>query len=710
VLNPGITKVACVWLAALLLLPGASGSAEKKTRAETASENAATDAKAAGDSALATWMDSAQWRTVPPEELAMTSEPRAPGAAAIYLYTETDRNNLHRAEMIYRQIKVLTEEGRNLANISITFDDSTEEFRRIDARVIQPDGAVIPFAGEVYDRTLESGGQPVSAKSLTLPDVRLGSVIEVRYWRAFRSKMQYMPATIPVVNSGAAAGTTTPLQVMMWQPVEIAPPPRWMLNQQLFTRHARYSLQLKSGQFARWTLPLPVPAGVTKPALEANNVVRMEARNMPEFVTEDYMPPADDVILSVDFNYDRMEPGDVSDPVKYWKTFGQHHSAAIEEFIDNPKHVKKRLDRIIAKEDSAEQKYRKIYEHVRKMGNADIPGSMDEKTRLKCARGHTHARDVAEAKCGNLAELQLYFIALCRAEGLPAAVVRTSSRLRRFFTPSTPDASRLDNWLVAISLNGREVLVSPGVPFLPFATLDWWDTSVPGFKPDKNGGTWFTTTQPAPEDAVTQRKARFTLSEDGVLEGTVLVRHTGHEATSRTVALLNADEQTRADFLKNDLRYALAVPAEIAVVRQPAWAAGNGVLEIEYRVKVQDWGVTSGNRVMVGIGLFGNEQVGKFIAAKREHPIYFRFPFIAEDELEILLPAGYKVQEAPARQVSPDAALKYVTSVESREGAVSIRRSLTHNLLLTKQTQFPRVKSFYELVRAGDQEQVVVAR
>jgi hypothetical protein len=152
------------------------------------------------------------------------------------------------------------------------------------------------------------------------------------------------------------------------------------------------------------------------------------------------------------------------------------------------------------------------------------------------------------------------------------------------------------------------------------------------------------------------------------------------------------------------------VPADISVVRQPDWRAVDGVLEIEYRVRIQQWAVTSGDRLMVGVGLFGNEQIGKFIATTREHPIYFRFPFTVEDELHISLPAGYKLQNSPARQVSSDTALKYSTSVESGQGVVSIHRSLTHNLLMARQNQYPRVKGFYELVRSGDQEQVVLAR
>jgi hypothetical protein len=55
------------------------------------------------------------------EELKMTSVPEAPGAAAVYLYRQVDRNDSSRAasEYNYVRIKVLTEEGRNQANVGI---------------------------------------------------------------------------------------------------------------------------------------------------------------------------------------------------------------------------------------------------------------------------------------------------------------------------------------------------------------------------------------------------------------------------------------------------------------------------------------------------------------------------------------------------------------------------------------------------------------
>ncbi|MGB8324866.1 MAG: hypothetical protein WCE52_18050 [Candidatus Acidiferrum sp.] len=55
------------------------------------------------------------WLPIDPAELKMTSEPKAPGAPAIYLYRQVDRKDAghgNHTELNYVRIKILTEEGR----------------------------------------------------------------------------------------------------------------------------------------------------------------------------------------------------------------------------------------------------------------------------------------------------------------------------------------------------------------------------------------------------------------------------------------------------------------------------------------------------------------------------------------------------------------------------------------------------------------------
>ena len=69
----------------------------------------------------------------------MTSEPLAPGAPAIILYREVERDDSSQGtvhEKNYYRIKILTEEGRKYANIEISFVKDVDEVVHIRARTI----------------------------------------------------------------------------------------------------------------------------------------------------------------------------------------------------------------------------------------------------------------------------------------------------------------------------------------------------------------------------------------------------------------------------------------------------------------------------------------------------------------------------------------------------------------------------------------------
>jgi hypothetical protein len=61
------------------------------------------------------------WLPISQDELKMTSEPKAPGAPAIYLYRRVDRDDVNSHQTVYERIKILSEEGRKYGNIEISF-------------------------------------------------------------------------------------------------------------------------------------------------------------------------------------------------------------------------------------------------------------------------------------------------------------------------------------------------------------------------------------------------------------------------------------------------------------------------------------------------------------------------------------------------------------------------------------------------------------
>src|SRR6266436_1674643 len=89
-----------------------------------------------------------EWQPVTQDELKMTSLPEAPGAPAVILYKQVDRNDFGiqrgrgAGEYNYVRIKIFTEEGRKYANVEIPFLKQRSSISAIRARTIRPDGIV----------------------------------------------------------------------------------------------------------------------------------------------------------------------------------------------------------------------------------------------------------------------------------------------------------------------------------------------------------------------------------------------------------------------------------------------------------------------------------------------------------------------------------------------------------------------------------------
>ena len=123
----------------------------------------------------------AQFQEPTKEELQMTSDPNAPGAAAVYLYREeiTD-DNLH-FHSLYVRMKILTEKGKEEATVHVPYDRTDFKVKDIHGRTIHPDGTVIPLTATPSDLTdVKTKGYQLNTMVFTLPSVEVGSIIEYR--------------------------------------------------------------------------------------------------------------------------------------------------------------------------------------------------------------------------------------------------------------------------------------------------------------------------------------------------------------------------------------------------------------------------------------------------------------------------------------------------------------------------------------------------
>lgn len=158
------------------------------------------------------------------EELQMTSDPKAPGAPAVYLFREETMDNSSHVQSTYARIKVLTEFGKEWATVEVPYEPELEALPKIEGRTIHADGTVIPLIGKPADLLIvKTHGLNLRTATFTLPSAEVGSILEYRW-------------TKPLQKARGEGGTAD----SFWGSEHAGGSPDWSVQQELFVHKAHF--------------------------------------------------------------------------------------------------------------------------------------------------------------------------------------------------------------------------------------------------------------------------------------------------------------------------------------------------------------------------------------------------------------------------------------------------------------------------------------
>jgi hypothetical protein len=622
-----------------------------------------------------------QYPPITPDDLKMMSEPLAPGAPAIILYRQVDRDDNGKTshEDNFQRIKILTEEGRKYADVEIPFVRGGFDVVHIHARTIRPDGTAVEFDGKVFEKTIiKAKGLKFLAKTFTLPDVQPGSIIEYSFTYDFKEYSLYES--------------------------------NWILSQELFTRAAKFSLRPYQGSFQNpfnvtWRPRLP--EGITPPKEGSDHVVRMDAHNIAAFPLEDFMPPENELKSRVDFVYsdETFEP----DTEKYWRKIGKKYNGQVEAFVGKRTVLDGALAQIVSPNDSPDVKLHKIYDRVQQLRNTsyELQKTEQEEKREK-EKEPANVEEVWKRGYANGRDINWLFLGLARAAGFEASAVYVSDRRNYFFSPAAKDARKLDATVVLVKVNGTDTYFDPGMPYTPFGMLEWPETGVGGLKIDKDGGTFIQTSLPKSLDSQINRKAALQLTNTGDLEGKVTVTFTGLEGMSRRVEEMHNDDVEKKKYLEEQMKEYVPAAVEVDLTNQPDWKSSSQPLVAEFNLKIPGWVAGAGHRALMPVGIFSAPEKHIFEHTSRVHPLYFEFPYEEVDDVTIDLPLGWQVQTLPPPQKQDGHVVVYNLKSEKDAGSVHLSRDLKVDMLFLDAKYYSALRNFFQVVRTGDEEQIVL--
>ena len=617
------------------------------------------------------------WQQPTDEELKMTAEPAAPGAAAIYLVREEVANDKLNFHSLYVRLKILTDEGKKYADVDMpVYSNRQFNLGEIQGRTIHSDGTVIPFTGKAIERlVVKSKDLQYRTRVFTLPDVQVGSILEYRYQLNYDDNLAYAP--------------------------------RWFVQQDLYMRSAHYrflptSHDLEGDYNAQLAYTRLLPVGAKVEFNPAHNEYDLELKNIPALPTEDYMPPMHSLSYRVLFYYTELSKMD-----EFWKKKGKDWSKEVDRFAA-PSKLGDAVGKIISPGYSDKQKLAKIYDAVMALENTSFTREHSAAENKAAGVKIKTAADIWEQKRGSADELTLLFVGLARAAGLKAYAMEVTNRDQGVFLKEFLTVDQLDDDIAIVELEGKENFFDPGERYCPFGQLYWTHAGVFGLRQTANGTELGPSQTGDYKGAQTVRSASLKLDPDGALHGQIRLVFQGVEATRWRQVGLKKDEDEVKQEIENWLGETLAPGVQVKANHIIGLKDWKTVLMVQLDVSGA-LGTATARRVLFPAALFEAQGKALFVHEKRELPIDLHYSYATQDTVTIELPKTLEVESVPKdAKLSLAQGAVYTVTYTVKDNVFSQKRIMVLTNPLFMPTEYGQLKDFYQKVNTQDQEQAIL--
>lgn len=678
-----------------------------------------------------------QFQAPSKEELSMTSDSQAPGAAAVYLYREVVAQDPTHHTTVYVRLKILMPEGLKAATVHISYhrnfvfsasgDNSSHfasgtatnwsapdfnrqgedqpwdaesydvrtEIAAIEGRTIHPDGTIVPLTGKTSEllKVVKVDHEPQDLY-FTMPDVTVGSIIEYRY------QIRYDRFDLPP-DWQVQQPYFVHKEHFSFTPVEQFLPER---NRNLGGAATSDSAALDPhGQVmtdVRHADALPAGKAVRA---EASGMYTLDVTDVPAFPAESYGPPMESLSYRVRFFY---TPTTVPDD--FWKQEMGYWMKGLDKYTEPTAALKTAVGEICSLSDSPLVKAKKLYDLVQKIDNTDfVPSGAPPAGSEGFPFGHVDKLLLEKKGASN--QIAYLYYALARIAGLNPRAERIASRSMRIFEKTLLVTDQLDTVLIALDIDGKQITIDPGTKFASFATLHWAHTGTSGVAMADNKLEYITTPVQKNTDNTTLHAGTLTVTPEGNVSGLLKVAFLGQKAIElRQLSLTSGYEAVKETI---DKMIAAELPAGVqAKVDHVAYLDDTdkqllAVIPVSGTLKQQGSG-----KIALPRFFFESHETNPFQATgDRTLPVDMRYSAQEQEQITYQLPAGYTLENKPQDETlrfAENAAYEARSKVAAN--SVTNARILARGFTFLAQKDYPQLRDFYQKVVSTDQQQLVL--
>lgn len=661
------------------------------------------------------------------QEIAMTAYDKDPDAPAVILF---DKGSLdfdfdHKKFFTgnyYRhtRIKIFKKEAYDLSNIQILYTAmgyGSQRISDIKASCYNLENGKLvetKLADEnIFDEKLT---KRTNVKKVSIPGVREGSIIEIRYKIATDGidipEWQFQDE-IPV----------------MWSEYE-AEIPEFFDFLPITQGATPYLVDEKKENLKSKNLTMTVrEQGSYNRTFNGSARVNWKAtyfrwiqKDIPALKTEKFMTSAKDYLTKVNFQLKGyylttltriIKVGGGSDEATLtssdYQSVSNNWAKLAEELmeedgfgnvLDKKSVTKDEVAKVIQGMNSPKEKLNAIYNYI---------GKNFETTERKSIIMTQSLSDLLKNHKGSATDLNLLFVNMLRVAGLDASPVLISTRKNGRINRYYPFIDRLNRVLVQVQLGEKDSLVvdAAGYP-QPLGLLPFVDLNGEGYLiKDKKISNWIPI-----KNSLANKKfnaANYVLNTEGVLSGDINFTFTGYAAAENRLAIKEGGEEKHINSLvKEFLEDGKMASYKFENTEMQSDVALKGTVKLTTSACV----TKADGKIYISPLVCMSDKDNPFKAEDRKYDVDFGEPRDEFFQVNITLPDGYKIEEMPkpARIQLPESAVKFEYLISVKENILSINTKMNIKRTIFMPEEYKDLKQLYAQILAKIGEQIVLIK
>lgn len=604
------------------------------------------------------------WRPISPAEISAKQPVVEPDADAEALFWEVridDSASYDLSMRHYVRVKIFTERGREkFSKFDIPFIKGIK-IKDLAARVTRVDGTAVEIdKKDIFEREIiKADGIKIKAKSFAVPNIEPGVIVEYRYKEA--------------ISDAGARGMRLAFQ-------------RDIPVQELSYYYKPYGKQDPRYQNYNFT--------DTKFVKDEKGFWLAQRKNVPSFKEEPRMPPDDMVrpwmlltgtslsVTSANAFGISFTIKDPRSPELYWGGVAAENIPLVKFITKTNKEITKTANELTAGEATPEGKLRKLYDFCqREIRNTTFDTTLTDEEREKLPEIRS-LEDVLKRRQASSQYIDFLFGAMTSALNMPVRVAFLGNSSKMFFKPEMTNENLIAPGAIAVLVDQRWQFFNPGLKFLPYGMLVWYEEQNPSLVLAEKEYNWTDTPMTPHEKSAAKRSGKFKLLEDGTLEGRVKIEYSGHLALNYRLDNYDESPAKREENLKSEMKERIA-SAEISNISIEHLEDISKPVVHQFDVRIPNYAQKTGKRLFLQPAFFEYGERSLFASAERKYDIFFRFPWSEKDDIQIELPSGFDLDNADTPAATADR-----QGIGSHETAIRVSRGQTTSLLYERKFHF----------------------